>query len=173
MERLDKIYNTYEKIKIVFMRIGTIALFGMMFYITLDVLIRNLAPQALVGTYEVVSYYVMPLIILPSMCYALSSGVMPRIVVVVSRMPRRMQQIMGIILPVLDLTLCLMMFIFSTRYAITATHDKLSFIAGTASLPVWQMYYFAGMAYLMMCLENIFVLIRNFMTGNVNILYRS
>ena len=173
MQTLDRIYGFYQKLKGVFLFLGGVALFGMMFYITVDVLVRNFSPTALVGTYEIVSYYLMPLIILPSMCYALSSGVMPRIVAVTNKLSPRGQRVMGIILPILDLFFCVVMAFFSTRYAVQATADKLTFVCGVKTLPVYQMYFLAGLAYIMMSLENVFVLIRNLATGSSDILYVS
>ncbi len=172
METLDRAYQQYQKIKAVLLFISGIGIFGMTFYITFDVIWRNVAPRALVGTYEIVQYYLMPIIILPSMCYAFSSGVMPRIVAFVEKLPPSGQRIMGIVLPVADLIFCVTMGILSTRYAILATHDKLAFISGTHTLPVWQMYYLVGIAYVMMCIEDIFVIIRNVLTGSSEVLYQ-
>ena len=76
MKTLDKLYGFHTKLKNAFLLLAGIGVFSMMIYITADVLMRNFA-TALVGTFEVVSYYIMPITILPSMCYALSSGVMP------------------------------------------------------------------------------------------------
>lgn len=172
MQALDRFYSIYGKIKNLFLFIGGLGVFIMMFYITADVLVRNLSASALVGTFEVVSYYVMPLTILPSMCLALSAGVMPRIVAVTSRFPRKTQRVFAILLPILEVVLYGLMLVFSGKYAIQATQDNLSFIAGTISLPVWFMYYLPPLAYSMMTLESVFVLLKNIFTGNVTILYR-
>lgn len=172
MERLDRAYEFYQKIKMVFLFISGVGIFGMTFYITIDVLWRNLAPKALIGTYEIVQYYFMPTIILLSMCYAFSSGVMPRIVAVVNRMPPAGRRAMGIILPICDLIFCVVMGVLSTRYAVQATKDQLTFICGTGLLPVWQMYYLVSLAYVMMCIEDVFVLIRNCINGSSDVLYK-
>ena len=172
MERLDRIYNYYQKFKMALLFISGVGIFGMTFYITIDVLWRNFAPTALVGTYEIVQYYFMPTIILLSMGYAFSSGVMPRIVAFVNRLPKGGQRVMGIILPIVDLIFCAVMGFLSTEYAVQATADQLTFICGTGLLPVWQMYYLVSLAYLMIAIEDIFVLIRNIKTGSSDVLYR-
>lgn len=172
MEKLDRAYGYYQKLKMVFLFISGVGIFGMTFYITIDVLWRNFAPTALVGTYEIVQYYFMPTIILLSMCYAFSSGVMPRIVAFVNKLPAGGRRVMGIVLPICDLLFCIIMGVLSTRYALQAAKDQLTFICGTGLLPVWQMYFLVSLAYVMMCVEDIFVLIRNFITGSSDVLYK-
>ena len=172
MERLDHVYRYWQKLKNLFLFISGVGIFGMALYITVDVVWRKFAPTALVGTYEIVQYYLMPTIILLSMCYAFSSGVMPRIVAFVNKLPPKGQRVMGIVLPILDLVFCITMGVLSTEYAVQATHDKLTFICGVNTLPVWQMYYLASLAYIMMCIENIFVLVRNILTGSSEVIYQ-
>ena len=154
--------------------LGGVGVFSMMLYITVDVLYRNLSSTALVGTFEVVSYYLMPLTILPSLCLALSAGVMPRIVAIVEKFGLKSQRIFCIIIPVLEIVLYAMMGIFSTRYAISATQDHLTFIAGTKSLPYGFMFFLPSLSYLMMTIESLFVVIKNILDKNANtVLYAS
>lgn len=72
MKTLDQLYAIHSKIKNIFLALGGAGVFVMMLYITVDVLVRNLSNTALIGTFEIVSYYIMPLTILPSMCLALA-----------------------------------------------------------------------------------------------------
>ena len=174
METLDRLYGVHSKIKQIFLALGGAGVFCMMLYITVDVLVRNIASTALVGTFEVVSYYLMPLTILPSFCLALSAGVMPRIVAVVNRLPQKAQHIVSIIILLIEAAAYIIMGIFSMKYAITATQDHLTFIAGTTSLPVWFMYYLPPLSFLMMTIETIFVLVKNILDKNTTtILYAS
>ncbi len=166
METLNRLYGYHSKLKQVFLALGGAGVFCMMLYITVDVLVRNLSGTALVGTFEVVSYYLMPLTILPSFCLALSAGVMPRIVAVVNRLPVKAQHIFSILVLILEVAAYILMGIFSMKYAITATQDKLTFIAGTSSLPVWFMYYLPPLSFLMMTIESLFVLVRNIIDKN-------
>lgn len=103
MKTLDQLYAIHSKIKNIFLALGGAGVFVMMLYITVDVLVRNLSNTALIGTFEIVSYYIMPLTILPSMCLALASGVMPRIVAMTNRLPQKAQRIDAIILPILEI----------------------------------------------------------------------
>lgn len=172
MKTVDKCYAIFGKVKNAFLALGGFGVFCMMIYITVDVLVRNLTSTALVGTFEIISYYIMPLTILPSMCLALASGVMPRIVAMTNKLPKKGQRFFAILLPILEIIAYAMMCKFSTQYAISATHDKLSFIAGTTSLPVWFMYYLPPLAYIMMTIESVFILLKNILTKNVTILYQ-
>lgn len=172
MKTLDQLYAIHSKIKNIFLALGGAGVFVMMLYITVDVLVRNLSNTALIGTFEIVSYYIMPLTILPSMCLALASGVMPRIVALTNRLPQKAQRIDAIILPILEIAAYVLMCRFSIKYAIFATNDQLTFIAGTTSLPVWFMYYLPPVAYVMMTVESLFVLLKNILTGNTTILYK-
>ena len=172
MKTLDKLYSFHTKLKNAFLFLAGAGVFSMMIYITVDVLMRNFA-TALVGTFEVVSYYIMPITILPSMCYALSSGVMPRIVAVTSKLPHKAQRFFAIVLPVLEIVFYFMMLCFSTKYAISATKDGLTFVAGTKSLPIWQMYYLPPLSYIMRILESALVLGKNLFTDNTTILYKN
>ena len=172
MKTLDKLYGFHTKLKNAFLLLAGIGGFSMMIYITADVLMRNFA-TALVGTFEVVSYYITPITILPSMCYALSSGVMPRIVAVTGRLPHKAQRFFAIVLPVLEIVFYIMMLCFSTKYAVSATKDGLTFVAGTKSLPVWQMYYLPPLSYIMMTAESALILGKNLLTDNTTILYKN
>ena len=172
MKTLDQLYAIHSKIKNIFLALGGAGVFVMMLYITVDVLVRNLSNTALIGTFEIVSYYIMPLTILPSMCLALASGVMPRIVAMTNRLPQKAQRIDAIILPILEIAAYVLMCRFSIKYAISATNDQLTFIAGTTSLLVWFMYYLPPVAYVMMTVESLFVLLKNILTGNTTILYK-
>lgn len=173
IKTVDKGYAIFGKVKSAFLALGGLGVFCMMIYITVDVLVRNLTSTALVGTFEVISYYIMPITILPSMCLALASGVMPRIVAMTNRLPKKGQRVFAVILPILEIIAYIMMCRFSMKYAISATQDNLSFIAGTTSLPVWFMYYLPPMAYVMMTIESIFVLLKNILTDNVTLLYNT
>lgn len=174
MEKLNKLYGYHSKLKNIFLMMGGVGVFAMMLYITVDVLYRNLSTTALVGTFEVVSYYLMPLTILPSFCLALSAGVMPRIVAIVGKFEPKGQRIFCIVIPVLEIMFYVMMGIFSTKYAISATQDRLTFIAGTKSLPYWFMFFLPPLSYLMMTVESLFVVIKNILDKNANtVLYAS
>lgn len=172
MKTVDKLYGIHSKIKNCMLALGGAGVFIMMIYITVDVLVRNLSSTALVGTFEIVSNYIMPLTILPSMCLALASGVMPRIVAMTNRLPHKAQRVNVIILPILEMAAYILMFLFSTKYAISATQDRLSFVAGTTALPVWFMYYLPPLAYVMMTVESLLVLLKNLLTDNTTILYQ-
>ena len=76
-------------------------------------------------------------------------------------------------LPVLEIVFYFMMLCFSTKYAISATKDGLTFVAGTKSLPIWQMYYLPPLSYIMMILESALVLGKNLFTDNTTILYKN
>ena len=172
MRMLNRAYGYYGKVKNLFLFLGGLGVFIMMFYITADVLARNILSSSLVGTFEIVSNYVMPMTILPSLCLALSAGVMPRIVAVTDRLPHKAQRFFAIILPILEIVLYVIMLIASGKYAIQATQDKLSFVASTTSLPVWFMYYLPPLAYIMMTIESIFILLKNILTNSVTILFQ-
>ena len=57
MKTLDQLYAIHSKIKNIFLALGGAGVFVMMLYITVDVLVRNLSNTALIGTFEIVSYY--------------------------------------------------------------------------------------------------------------------
>lgn len=166
MDTLNRLYGVHSKIKQIFLALGGAGVFCMMLYITVDVIVRNVANKALVGTFEVVSYYLMPLTILPSFCLALSAGVMPRIVAVVNKLPKKAAHIISIIVLLIEIAAYVIMMVFSMKYAIQATQDKLTFIAGTTSLPVWFMYYLPPFSFLMMTIESLFVLVKNILDKN-------
>lgn len=172
MERLDKAYNGYCQVKNSCMLVAGGALFASMFYITLDVIVRNFTPFALVGTYEIVQNYLMPLIGFPALAYAYSSGVMPRIVMLTDRFSSGYRKVLAILIPVMHLVFFGLMAYFSLQYALKSTVDKASFICGTKMLPIYPFYYLPVLGFVMMAVEDVFIIIKNCIKKEESVLYR-
>lgn len=164
MEQLNKNYQTYCKIKRGGLYISAAAVMITMFYITIDVFVRTFTSTALVGTYEIIQNYFMPLIIFPGLAYAYSSGVMPKIVIAADRLSKEKRNTLYIVVLIINIILFAALAYFTLMHAIQSTGDKTGFIVGTKELPVWQAFYLPVIAFIMLTIEDVFIVIKNIKT---------
>lgn len=153
MENVKSIYNKIIKllsyISIVFVLI-------MMVYITLDVLVRNFSKTSLVGTYEIVQYYIMPISVFLSIPYAYSSGVMPKLVLMVNKIPKvRIRENMQLLCNAIGFLIYLTLTYYSLRYAIQSTLDGYAVIVGSSLVPAYHIYYLIPLAFALMSVEDL------------------
>lgn len=168
---LDVLYKVFGYIKVVGLAASGIALFLMIGGITLDVVSRNVTGNSISGFYEIVTFYLMPLAVLPVLFYAFSQGVCPRIPMVFDRLPPRVQKPLHCIVMLSELTLMAIVAFFSFQYAADGAASGHEFSAGGSMYPKYPVYFLVPFAFAGMALELSFILAKNLCTSGVWITY--
>lgn len=161
MNAMEKPYEVFEKIKYGGMLVSGGVIYLMILFICLDILLRNLTGGSIPGSYEIVQNYVMPLVVLPAMPYVYSSGIMPRIDMLVGKFSLRWRNVFVQLVVVVEIILFFLFFYYTWRFALTGVEDQAGFPAGSYIFPVYPLYFLAPLAFGMICIECVFIFIRN------------
>jgi TRAP-type C4-dicarboxylate transport system permease small subunit len=145
----------YTWVKKIMLYISLVCVFVMMFYITIDVLFRNFSTTALVGTYEIVGNYLMPICVFFSVPYTYTSGVMPRIVMLTNKFSKEKQVLITRLTHVLSFLAFLLLGYFSLLYAIKSTGDRTAVIIGSGFSAIYPLHYLPPLAFLMIMIEDL------------------
>jgi len=160
-DKCYRAYQVYDKIKKAGSIITGLAVMAMMFFITADILGRNFIGYSIPGNYELVQGYLMPLVSYPALAYAYAEGVMPRVGMLIDKLPHKEKKITIISMLVLDIALFVTMVAFTWQFAVRGLVDKTGFVAGLRVWPVYPLFFIVPICFVMVIIENIFVIIRN------------
>src|SRR5690625_6957008 len=105
MIAINKTYFYFSYIKKASIFIAGIALFIMFLFITLDVFFRNVLSSSIGGSYEIVENYLMTTVSFSVILYAYSSGIMPRISMVVEKLPHSIQKSLHMVMLIIEFIL--------------------------------------------------------------------
>ncbi|MBM7633199.1 TRAP transporter small permease [Geomicrobium sediminis] len=161
---MNAAYKGIEKIKFVGLIISGAAISLMMILIALDVLLRTVFQLPTVGSYEIAQYFLMPLAFFPGLAYVYSSGIMPRLEMLVQKFKDRQQYIISIALVSLELILFLMLTIFAFQYAWVGFVEGVAFSMKGAVIPYYPVLFVIPAGFLLLTIEIFFVLLRNIQT---------
>ncbi|MGJ9457818.1 TRAP transporter small permease [Oceanobacillus sp. CF4.6] len=167
MKKLNKIYDYFGYMKKFSLFLAGIALFGMIFFITIDVIMRNFSSTSIPGSYEIVQNYLMSVASFSVILYAYSSGVMPRISMVVERFPIHIQKTLHIAMLIIELLLMILVAYYTLTYAITGTISGFAFPAVGILFPLYPFLYIVPLGFGGIAIEIIFTLIKNIMSKEV------
>lgn len=161
---MDKAYNLFKYIKLGGMYLSGLTIFIMMFIIVLDVMLRNIFHLNVIGSYEISQYFLMPLAFFPSLAYVYSSGIMPRLEMIVEKFRYISQRYILIFLFVIELILFLLLTYYGLQYALSGTREVLAFTMRGTVIPFYPVLYFVPLGFLLLSIEIVFLIIKNIMS---------
>ena len=133
---LNKIICVQEFLKKAGIVVSGTVIIIMMFFILLDVLLRNVTGSSIPGGYNYVEKYFMPFIVFPLLAFVYSSGILPRLDVFVDKFSKTKMVVINLIMRIVDLVLFSLMFYYSLKYMVTGTIQGVAFSAGGALAPL-------------------------------------
>ncbi|MBU8906120.1 TRAP transporter small permease subunit [Desertibacillus haloalkaliphilus] len=162
MTRFEKSYHIFQSIKSIGIVICGISIFAMMFFIVADVFSRNFFTGSLNGSIEFVQYYLMPLAIIPGLAYVYATGVLPRMEVLLDKFKGKLKAIIANSLLLFEFLLFSLVIYYSFKFAISGVASASSFTAGGVIYPYYHVLFLIPVMFILVNLEIIFILIRNF-----------
>lgn len=150
--------------------ISGLAIFAMMWIIVIDVLMRNIFNKPLVGTYEIVQYYLMPLAIFPALAFAYWSGVLPRLSELISKLPEGVQRFHRWLILLVELLVFTLMTYYGFLFALSGLQESMAIPVGGKLLLVWPVYFLVPIGFFFVLVEVIFRLMKQSSAkGEVNV----
>jgi len=146
-------YHAFDKVKSFGMIFSGSVVFLMMLYTCVDVVFRNIQGYSPLYAYEISQSYFMPLIVFPGLAYTFSSGIMPRIDLLIVKFRESIQKTVYIIMYVIELVLLLALIVFGSQYLLSAIEKSQSFTAGGANLLLWPVILFVPIGFLLVFIE--------------------
>ena len=173
MDSIEKLYRMFQFIKLIGAWISGIALIGMMVFIVFDVLLRNVFENSINGAFEIVQNYFMPIVVFPALAFIYSSGVLPKMDLLLDKFNEQTKKIIIILMNVIEIFILLIMTQFTWEYALTGLEKGMSFPAAGTLYPLYPLFFFIPIAFLLIIIENIFILIRNFTQREATFLFHT
>lgn len=159
---MNALYNIFEKLKLIGVYLSGSAIFIMMLFIVADVTLRNLFKASLLGSYEITEYLLMPIVFFPSLAYVFSSGILPRIELLVIKFNQSYQRIIFIGFLVIELVLFSLLTFYGMKYALVGTKDLVGFSMRGSIISYYPILYFVPIGFLLLTIEILFIIIKNF-----------
>lgn len=158
---MNALYNIFEKFKLGGMYLSGVTIFLMMLFIVSDVTLRNLFNASLLGSYEITEHLLMPIVFFPSLAYVFSSGIIPRIEMVVIKINMSYQRVIFIILLIVELILFLLLTYYGLKYALDGTRDLFGFSMRGNIISYYPILYFVPIGFLLLSIEILFIIYEN------------
>ncbi|WP_054635876.1 TRAP transporter small permease [Thalassobacillus sp. C254] len=135
-----KAYKIFNYIKLAGLWISAVSIMGMMMFIVYDVVGRNLLFGSVRGGFEIVQNYFMPLAVFPALAYVYSSGVLPRMNLLISKTRASVQHIVVYVLLVVEIFVLSFVVYFSLNYALTGWKGEWRFLQVEQCIPSIHCY---------------------------------
>lgn len=136
---------------------GLVAVFGLMLHITADLTSRGVANKPLLGTYELVTYYWMPMISFSALALSLLRGEQIRATMLTERLPRGLR----IFADLLALG-CLFIFAVAFTYfgfeEAQKAREAGEWMVSSVEILVWPIRYIVPLGGIALCLQIISML---------------
>lgn len=161
VSNLDRAYGVFKYLEKIGLLVSGASLMLTMLLITIDVFVRNFTISSLVGIYEIVQNYLMPIMVFPAIGYAYSEGIMPRIVMVTDKLSARVRVAAAMLISLIEVAIFSSMAYFTFAYSVDSVQEKLGFICGTSMLPLYHVMFLPALSFAMIAIENVFLLITN------------
>jgi len=161
MEGILKAYKVFGYLKGIGVWISGISVLAMMFFISYDVFVRNVFSGSIRGGFEIVQNYLMPLVVFPSLAYVYSSGVLPKMDLIMARLGEKMQKGLIYFMLLIELFILVLIVQFSWEFAMNGMERKTAFPAAGTMYPLYPLFFIIPVAFTMIIIENIFIFIRN------------
>ena len=170
LDNLIRIQSILKKAGVILS--GTV-LIVMMLFIGLDVILRNLISTSIPGSYEYVQKYLMPFLIFPSLAYVYSTGILPRVEILLDKMSEKYNFFVTLSMRLTEIFIFFLLFYFSLRYAISGVIQQSSFTAGGNLVPLYPALFIAVFGFGLLTIEVILITIKsivNYKLSNKKIL---
>lgn len=161
MSTFDSIYGYFSKVKKVTLLISGISIAIMIVLISLDVLLRNIFSYGLPGSYEITESILMPTVIFWGLLVTYSSGSIPRLDMLSTKLNGKAQLFVGILMILIDIFIYSVMAYYGLQRAITALTDGAAISAGGTLISIAVMFVFVPISFLLVTIEAIFILIKS------------
>lgn len=161
MKLVNSIINIQEWMKKIGLIISGTALFSMMLFISLDVGLRNTVGSSIPGSYEFTESYFMPFLVFPGLAYIYTTGILPRVLNLVSKFSNRFQYTTNIIFRIIDFIIFSLIFYFALKYAIEGTIQGNAFVAGGQLIPQYPALFIAPLGIFVLIVEIIIETIKD------------
>lgn len=170
MNGVWKAYRIFHFLKLVGIWISGLSVLLMMFFLVYDVAMRNLFSGSIRGGFEIIQNYFMPLVVFPGLAYVYSSGVLPKMDIILERISEKMQKSLIFIMILIELFVLVLIVQFSWEYAMNGFERKMAFPAAGSLYPLYPLFFLIPIAFGMIIIENIFILIRNLLIKEPSLL---
>ncbi|MBM7707169.1 TRAP-type C4-dicarboxylate transport system permease small subunit [Chryseomicrobium aureum] len=161
MTTFYKLYAYFGWIKKIGLVISAITVVFMMFFITYDVIVRNIFSSSIRGGFEIIQNYMMPLIVFPGLAYVYGTGMLPKMELLLDKMSGRMRK--GVVLTLIFIEIVVLIFVvyFSWVYAMAGLERQTAFPAAGTLYPLYPLFFIIPIAFFLMIIENLFILVKN------------
>jgi hypothetical protein len=156
-----KSYTQFKRITTAGAIISGVAVFVLMLFIVLDVVLRNMGGASIPGGFEIVENYLLPLIEFPSLAWVCGSGIMPNMDLLLPRMSpaTRRRTVQSIV--VVEILVIGVVFVAAAVFAVWHVMHQTSFLAGLTMLPEWPAQLLAPIGLGLVVVECCFVFAAN------------
>jgi hypothetical protein len=141
--------------------ISGVAVFVLMLFIVLDVVLRNLGGASIPGGFEIVENYLLPLIVFPSLAWVCGSGIMPNMDLLLPRMSPGVRRSTVQTIVIAEIVVIGAVFVASAVFAIWHVMHQTAFLAGLTMLPKWPAQLLAPLGLGLVVVECVFVFLAN------------
>lgn len=161
MSGLWKAYKIFHYIKLAGVWISGLSVLAMMLMIVYDVAMRTLFSSSIRGGFEIIQNYMMPLVVFPGLAYVYSSGVLPKMDLILEKLNDKAQKILIYLMLLLELFVLVLIVQFSWEYAMSGLERNTAFPAAGTLYILYPFFFLIPIAFAMIVVENVFILIRN------------
>lgn len=161
MDGIWKAYKVFDYIKLAGIWISGLSVLVMMFFIVYDVAVRTLFSSSIRGGFEIIQNYIMPMVVFPGLAYAYSSGVLPKMDLILDRVGEKTHKAIIFLMLLVELFVLVLIVQFSWAYAMDGLERKMAFPAAGTLYPVYPLFFLIPIAFALIIIENIFIFIRN------------
>lgn len=161
MEGLLRAYKVFGYLKVIGVWISGISILIMMFFISYDVFVRNVFSGSIRGGFEIVQNYLMPLAVFPSLAYVYSSGVLPKMDLIMEKLGKKVRKGFIYFMLLIELFILVLIVQFSWEFAMSGLERKTAFPAAGTMYPLYPLFFTIPVAFAMIIIENLFIFIRN------------
>lgn len=170
MEAVWKVYRLFHYLKLIGIWISGAAVMAMMLLIVYDVVMRTVFSSSIRGGFEIIQNYMMPLVVFPGLAYVYSSGVLPKMDLLLDRFGPKMQKAIILLMIALELFVLALIVQFSWAFAMDGLARGIAFPAAGTLYPLYPFFFLIPIAFGMIIVENLFILIRNLLEKKPSLL---
>lgn len=154
-------YRRFTKVTTAGAVVSGVAVFVLMLFIVLDVVLRNMGGASIPGGFEIVENYLLPLIVFPSLAWVCGSGIMPNMDLLIPRMsPRTRYRTIQTVVAA-EIVVIGVVFVAAAVFAGWHVMHQSAFLAGLTMLPQWPAQLLAPLGLGLVVVECGFVFVAN------------
>lgn len=150
---LLKVKNGFNYIKTSGLVLSAVGIVVIMVIIAIDVFLRNVLNSSISGNYELIQKYLMPLAVFPAMAITYSSGIMPRLDMIVEKLSLKIQNGIHMIISLIDFLIMVLLTFYTWNYAMQALEAKVTFPAGGAMYPLYPILFIVPIGFVLLAIE--------------------